>query len=192
MCSLSRSKMICSIFGSWESSGGYTKVNEILNYPSDPLTIQASNDIAITFDNEQKVGKHSGRIREGSKQSVSIITTVAVIQPSPLTSHQLISFKRKDLDFSETIKRVEIMEQKYLNLMCIYRHNFVKEMICDVYKEQFQNEDNFVIDSVDLSVMNEGQFVDNLYVDRSKLFFEICPTCNFNTSFFPHGFDKYL
>ena len=74
--------MICSIFESWGGSRGYTKVNEILNSPSDPLTIPASNDIVITFDNEQKIGKHYGRFREGSKESVSIITTVAVIKPS--------------------------------------------------------------------------------------------------------------
>ena len=57
------------------------------------------------------------------------------------------------------------MEMQYLDIMRNYRYNFVNEMIHDLYNEQFQNVENFVIDSVDSSVMNEGRFV---CVEKSK------------------------
>ena len=69
MYSISRSKLSTTIFGSWEWSGGYIKVNNILNSPADPLKIPDQGDIIVTFDNEQKVGKNLGRIREESKQA---------------------------------------------------------------------------------------------------------------------------
>ena len=156
---VSHSKIITSICGSWEPSGSYTKVNDILNSQSPPLTIPGSNDIFVTFDNEQKVGRHSGRLREGSMQSISIITTVAVIEPKPAIQYQFLPYKRIDLDSAGIITAVNSMESEYLELMRIYRHNFVEEMIRAVYEEQFQNSEDFIIDAVDLAVMNEGNFV---------------------------------
>ena len=82
---ISKSKTACAIKGCWESSGSYTKINEMLSSNTDPLTMPNNADIIVTFDNEQIVGQHSGRIREGSKQPMSVITTVAVIQPSHIS-----------------------------------------------------------------------------------------------------------
>ena len=95
---ISKSKMACNIVGGWENSGSYTKVNSLLDLPSEPLTIQGTSDITITFDNEQKVGRHSGSIREGSKQPMSIITTVAIIKSNPETRCQFSEFNRQDVD----------------------------------------------------------------------------------------------
>ena len=80
---ISKSKMACDITGTAESSGCYTKVNSLLNVPSESLMIQDKSDVTVTFDNEQKVGRHSGRIRERSKQALSIITTVRVLEVNP-------------------------------------------------------------------------------------------------------------
>ena len=83
--------------GGWESSGSYTKINEMLSSNTDPLTMPNNADIIVTFDNEQIVGQHSGRIREGSKQPMSVITTVAVIQPSPISHYQLQPYNNQVL-----------------------------------------------------------------------------------------------
>ena len=188
---VSHSKGITSICGSWEPSGSYTKINEILNSPSPPLTITGCNDIAVTFDNEQKVGRHSGRIREGSKQSISIITTVAVIEPRPTSQYQFLPYKRIDLDSAAIIKSVNSMESQYLETMRIYRHKFVDEIINVVYDEQIQNDVDFIIDAVDIATMNEGSYVCSCGHLEDSLF-EVCSKCGINTSFFDHGYDKYF
>ena len=188
---VSHSKIITSICGSWEPSGSYTKVNKILKSPSPPLTIAGNNDIVVTFDNEQKVGRHTGRIREGSLQSISIITTVAVIETKPSTDYQFQPYKRIDLNSIETIRSVNTMESRFLEIIRIYRHKFVDEMIKSVYDEQFQNDVDFIVDAVDLAVMNEGKYVCSCGHMEDSIF-EICPNCSENTSFFHHGFDKYF
>ena len=83
--------------GGWESSGSYTRINEMLSSNrsvfTDLLTMPNNADI-VTFDKEQKVGQLSGRIRESSKQPMSVITTVAVIQPSPISHNQFQPYNR--------------------------------------------------------------------------------------------------
>ena len=51
------------------------------------------------------------------------------------------------------------MEEEYLELMCVYRRNFVEEIIGLVNEEQFENDKDFVIDAVDIAVMNERTYV---------------------------------
>ena len=177
---VSHSKIITSVCGSWEPSGSYTKVNEILKSPTPPLNITGKNDIVVTFDNEQKVGRHSGRIREGSLQSISIITTVAVIETKPPTQYQFLPYRRNDFDSVATITSVNSLEARFLEIMRLYRHRFVEEIIGSVFDEQFQNDTDFVIDAVDVAVMNEGKYVCS------------CGHMEDNTSFFQHGFDKYF
>ena len=69
---ISKSKIACQLASGWEGSGRYTKINSV-------ASIADESDITITFDNKQKVGRHSGRIHEGSKQTISIITDVSII-----------------------------------------------------------------------------------------------------------------
>ena len=52
---ISNSKTACAIMSGWESSGSYTKINEMLSFNTDPLTMPNNADIIVTFDNEQKV-----------------------------------------------------------------------------------------------------------------------------------------
>ena len=91
---ISNPKTACVIMGDWESSGSYTKINKMLSSNTGPLTMPNIADIIVTFDNEQKVGRHSGRIREGSKQPMPVITTAAVIQPSTISHNQFQPYNR--------------------------------------------------------------------------------------------------
>ena len=63
----------------------------------DPFTMSNNVDIIVTFVNEQEVERHSERIREGSKQPMSVITTVAVIQPSPISHNQFQPYNNQVL-----------------------------------------------------------------------------------------------
>ena len=94
---ISKSKAACAIMGGWESSGSYTKINEMLSSNTVPLAMPNNADITFTFDNEQKVGRHSGRIRECSKRPMSVITPVAVIQPSPISHKQFQPYNNQVL-----------------------------------------------------------------------------------------------
>ena len=98
-----------------------------LTFPfnTDPLTMPNNADIIVTFDNEQKVGQQSGGIREGSKQPMSVITTVAVIQPSPISHNQFQPYNRLNYDIAQTLAAVEQLENKYLDSMQIYRNQFI-------------------------------------------------------------------
>ena len=84
--------MVC-----WESSGSYTKINEMLSSNTVPLTMPNNADIIVTFDNDQKVGRHSGRIREGSKQPMSVITRVDIIHPSPISHNHFQPYNNQVL-----------------------------------------------------------------------------------------------
>ena len=151
--------MACNIVRGWESSGSYTKVNSLLDLPSEPLTIQGTSDITITFDNEQKVGRHSGRIREGSKQLMSIITTVAIIKSNPETRCQFSEFNRQDVDITKTLIAVEKLEDYYRDVMRTYRYHFINEIIQSVLREQFVNDHDDIKDYVDVYIRNNRKYV---------------------------------
>ena len=91
---ISKSRTVSTLMGSWESSGSYTKIFYLICSESDPIIMPSDCDLTVTFDNEQKVGRHTRRLREGSKQSVSIITTVATIKTNPVSRFQFCAASR--------------------------------------------------------------------------------------------------
>ena len=58
---MTNSKSVVQLYNSWESSGSYSTVDKLLKTPP-PLSIP-KGDVHLSFDNNQKVGKHSGRIK---------------------------------------------------------------------------------------------------------------------------------
>ena len=66
------------MYGKWESSGWYTTLNNTHLQPSDPIPCPAKDDIN-TIDNNQKFAKCGHYIKERSKISISICTTVGHI-----------------------------------------------------------------------------------------------------------------
>lgn len=187
----SKSRTVSSIMGMWESSGSYTRVVELLTKPSPPLIMPKNCDITVTFDNEQKVGRHSGRLREGSKQPTSIITTVATIKTNP---HSTVQFDFQPFKTTTTtmelIDKVNRQEDIYRDQMRQYRASFMEEILKDVVQDQFIEEvTDDVKDFVDIAVSNSNSFVCKCkYIG---IFFTTCPSCGNNSSFHPLNFDRY-
>ena len=84
MYSTTGSKTCVTLNSQWESTGSYTTVSNIATMQKDPLACP-NGDVINVFDNNQKVGKHSGRIREGSTVPQSVCTAVTHIVPQPDT-----------------------------------------------------------------------------------------------------------
>lgn len=190
MYTVSKSKMACNVLGVSEGSGCYTKVNSLLNKESIPLEIQDESNIVITFDNEQKVGKHSGRIREKSKQPLSIITTVGVIETKPEEKTQFDAVYRQPTNYAESMVRINDLEKVYRDIMGNYRSQFLAEMISAVVEEQ--KFDAQGTDYVDKTLHFNNTFICPVCHHVDNNFFETCSSCAFNTSFYDHGYDKYF
>ena len=71
----------------WEPAGSYTTVQQFMSREADPSQCPPG-DVQIAIDNEQKVGKTSGRKRLDSKVPVDICTSLSYIQPSEVTTLQ--------------------------------------------------------------------------------------------------------
>ena len=138
--SLTNSKTAVKLNGSWESSGGYTTINKVITAPCPPNEYPR-NDVENTINNNQKVGKHSGRIKEGSKVPISICTTVGHIVPKPETNLQndesLMPKNWLDAEpLVETMKKVETSKQECLKEFRLYRGAFIKGGLKKVEEEQ--------------------------------------------------------
>ena len=85
MYSVANFKTTVKFQSSWESSGSYTTIHDILASKVDPISC-CSGDIHNAIDNNQKVGMCTWRICEGSTVPLSICATVDHIIPQPVTS----------------------------------------------------------------------------------------------------------
>ena len=119
--SSTNSKIASQIFGSSRGAGSYTTVTKVITTPSDPLECPSMRDIHTAIDNNQKVGHHSGRIREGSSVPMSICTSVSHISP-PIKSMLQYSDTLKpsvwlnQTPLNECLKLVEELEEKMINI----------------------------------------------------------------------------
>ena len=110
--SVTNSKEIVTMNKKWE--GCSRTVSNLISEPVPPLDCP-KEDQFITIDNNQKVGIHSGRTREGSKVPLSICTSMCHIVPLPKTFLQYDnSFNpsnwRGQYSKSELIKRADKLE----------------------------------------------------------------------------------
>lgn len=126
-----------------KGSDGYTTINKVITATCPPNEYP-SNDVENTIDNNQKVGKHLGRIREGSKVPTSICTTVGYIVPKPETNLQndesLMPKNWLDAEpIAEMIKKAKQMERGCLKEFRLYRGAFITEGLKNVAEEQRQN-----------------------------------------------------
>ena len=195
--SLTNSKTAVKLNGSWESSGGYTTINKVITAPCPPNEYPR-NDVENTIDNNQKVGKHSGRIREGSKVPISICTTVGHIVPKPETNLQndesLMPKNWLDAEpLAETMRKVETFEQECLKEFRLYRGAFIKEGLKNVEEEQRQN--GSMHDYVDIGITNDRKDATVCskccHVYPQAVENQLCPRCKHNPSYYDSGFDVY-
>ena len=120
-----------------------------------------NGDVHNTIDNNQKVGRTSGRIKEGSKVPTSIFTTMCHIAPQPITAFQKVDFLMplKWLDMTkleEILVKVEVLEHSAITEFRKYRGSYINETISVVVNEQFETGDACVSDYVDTAIANKG------------------------------------
>ena len=113
----------------WE--GCSRTVSNLISEPVPPLDCP-KEDQFITIDTIQKVGIHSGRIREGSKVPLSICTSLYHIVPQPKTILQYDnSFNpsnwRRQYSKSELIKRADKLGKDW--------GQFIEEIIACLIEE---------------------------------------------------------
>ena len=77
MYSITNSKTAVNLQSSWESSGSYTTVHDIVTSKVDPKNCP-DGDVHSTIDNNQKVGMCTWKIREGSTVPLSIVQPLAI------------------------------------------------------------------------------------------------------------------
>ena len=149
--------------------------------------------MSLTFDNEQKVGRHSGRIREGSKQAISIITTVGIIEVNPQSRLQFRDAVRTEIDYSLILSKVKDVEKVYHDHFRKYRYNITNEILQDVVDEQFWSLTlgDALNDYIDIAIDTPGAYICPSCRNADQSIFSTCSNCNFQMDFFDHGYDKY-
>ena len=108
----------------------------------------------------------------------------------PKSHNQFQPYNRLNYDIAQTLAAVEQLEKEYHD-MRIYRNQFITEVIQSILEKQFVDDDNVIKDYIDLEVCHKGQYVCYCCFVHGDLF-EICPSCNKDTSFYDYGYNKYF
>ena len=138
--------------------GSSRTLSNMICEPVPPLE-GPNEDLFNTIDNNQKVGIHSGRIREGSKVPVSVCTSMCHIVPQLKTCLQYsdslnLENWRNCPPITELLKKVKELENSCVTEFQRYRGLFIEEMIECVVKEQ---KIDSLLDYIDIAVANEGK-----------------------------------
>ncbi len=193
--STTHSKLLTKLAGNWEPSGSYTTVNTILNQPSEPVP-PPTHDIHVTFDNNQKVGFSSGRIREGSTVPFSICTSMTYIEPQPPTAVQQNSDFTNDKwlnDITHITARLKTLEEEAMQEFRRYRSSFIDEHIKHLVKEHGKGPKDYV----DLSIVQKNLGQDNIVCVKCCQVYQkrdnkVCPKCNHDPCHAPPNHDPYF
>ena len=194
--SITGSKVATNLLGSWEPAGSYTKVQTYINAPSDPPKIPDS-DVHLAVDNEQRVGRSTGRIREGSSIRLDICTTMSCLQPHENKNLQqkdelkpAVWRKRDADDLKAAIADVEGEEEKAMKTFRQYRQNLVAEIINDVNSEI----DGNMKDHIDTAVLQKEKGLDNYVCCKCRFVStntDPCPKCKYDPNQHPSDHDIY-
>lgn len=180
--STTHSKLLTKLSGSWEPSGSYTTVNSILNQPCAQVD-PPDNDIHVTFDNNQKVGFSSGRIREGSKVPVSICTATTFIEPQPPTNLQQKDDFTNDKWLSDKNNigiKVKAIEDEAMAEFRLYRSSYIDEYLQKLTNDQEMTGPK---DHIDLCIAQKALGQDNTVCIKCSYVYPkhngtICPQCH--------------
>lgn len=162
------SKLATNLNGSCSPAGSCTKVDTYIKAPSEPPVLPREGDLHIAVDNEQRVGKSSGRIREGSSICVDICTTMLCLQTAEKTHLQENELLKPEVwrkrgeseDKQKVMDDVELQEQKYVRIFRQYRQDFITEVLQDVSPDK---------DHVDIAIQQHRESGGVTYV---------CNKCN--------------
>ena len=156
--SITNSKELETMNKKWEGCGSSRTLSGVICESAPPLQYPSA-DVFNTIENNQKVGIHSGRIKEGPNVPISICTLMCHIVPKPDTFLQYNSFLgpqtwRKKDSVPAILEKVESLEQKAISYFQRYRGLFIEEILASVIQE---HQNNTSYDYVDVAVANTGK-----------------------------------
>ena len=182
--------MTTQLSGAWQPSGSYTTINHVLNTPS-PAPKPPDQDVHVTFDNNQKVGFASGRIREGSTVPMSICTAVTYIFPTPASNLQQTSLNASTESIEVRMQNVKIFEQQCNDHFLKYRSSYIQEVINRVKDEQVG-----MSDYIDTAVVQQSLGQKNDVCTKCSYVYpvsqnRICPQCKHDPDHHQLNYDPY-
>ena len=193
----STSKFCVQLTGALEPAGGFTSITNFASQPHLPASCPP-NDFHITFDNNQKLARSSGRIKEGASVLVGICTSVSYIEPgfeSNIMRYNSLNpgtwLKQPSVSLLQSVNNQEKHEIKCFST---YQDDFLKENLMKVGSEQQSSYDGSFYDRIDVSLIHEEQ---GLYVCSECQFMfpstsdNICPSCLYNPMMYGVGHDPY-
>ena len=192
--SITNSKEITTMNCKWERCGNSRTVTDVICEKSPPTSCP-DGDIINMIDNIQKVGIHSGHIKEGSKVPLSIFTTMCHILPQPTTEIQYNPNLSKEnwinkSSSNDVIEKVALLEKQSLKEFQHDRGLFVEETLKIVLSEQFT--DFIQNDYIDIAIANQGKI--NTCSSCYHIYAKdvgICPHCKLDANYYDHDFDPY-
>ena len=201
--SLTNSKICTNLTGHWESSGCYSTVHDFICSPADPISCPEGY-VHCAIDNNQKIGKSSGRISEGSKVPMDICTSVSNFLVNPNSSIQnsesLAPSAWQDISedaFSSIVLKVNEYEKGYQDVFRNYRNQYISEIITEVKNDQSKSIENEYQDHVDTSLRQYDMGANNHVCMQcnyvySSLRQSRCPQCKRDPRYNPLGYDPYF
>ena len=148
-----------------------------------------SADVFNTID-KNKVGIHSGQIKEGSKVPISICTSMCHIVHKPDTFSQYNSsldpqvWRKKD-SLPVILEKLELFEQQAINEFQRYRGLFIEEILASVIQE---HQNNTSCDYV-VAVANKGKVNTCSQCVCTHKNASVCPLWKLDANSFPHTFN---
>ena len=194
MYSVTNSKTAVKLQSSWESSGSYTTVHDILASKVDPISCP-SEDIHNTIGNNQKVGMCTWRIREGSTIPLSICTVVGHIIPQPATSLQckenlMPRYWLYKKPLKDILICVEELENLARNEFRNYRGAYIRKSLKIIQNEL--SDKPYLHDYIDVAIANKGAVNTCCKCENTcKKELNTCPSCNNNENMHDIEFDPY-
>ena len=135
----SRSKLCVQLMGAWEPAGGFTSVSQFVSQQRPPAECPPA-DFHVAIDNNQKVSKSSGRIREGSTVPVGICTAVSFIKPGfdthLMADENLKPEKWMQAPNADTLESIRNQEAHDTEFFSVQRENFISNELSTVVEEQ--------------------------------------------------------
>ena len=194
--SMTHSKQITKLTGITEPAGSYTTVHNYLSSPSPIISPKCDQDhsLHVTFDNNQKVGHTSGRIKENSTVPVSVCTSTTYIEPSNPSNIQQNHTNDSWLDWSAiNVAAVEQLEERALNDFRSYRKDYIEEVLSQVSMDQDLSSHN-VKDHIDLELLHHDDGLSVCakckYVYTNEAENDVCPRCRVGINICPS--DRYF
>ncbi|CAG2207306.1 unnamed protein product [Mytilus edulis] len=194
--SLTNSKLCTSLNGCWESSGSYSTVHSYICSPCDPINCP-DGYVHCAIDNNQKVGKSSGRISVNSKVPVDVCTSVSNFQIDSENSIQnktdLMPSEWQLENRTDVLNRVGVYENRYIDIFRCYRNRLIFETLNEIKSDQLKSVDGKVYDKIDiLSRQAEMQLSNMVCINCSFVFpgtIDVCPKCKHDHKYNLLGYD---